>query len=293
MNTGASAASSSAIFASQLGNDRPDRGTRQPVDQWVDATRTGDARRVSILDASHKGQDQPGSYCSVRVDQRLVDQLVDAASIGNARQVMLYVATLRKNRRNDDECLDLMLARHGKTGDTALHAAIRKNQVDVVGAIAKLALGIGDPHFHSEKMSRLLARQNAEGHSPLEIGRLTPDIKAELLAMVSYIVTWPYCHAHDGYTAFPFWLECGCKVCDLCSDVAGLGGKCTICGEVLKTQRAIPDYDLIQEARQDVRKYSVLFEYLPVCPDCGDLAFPPFELQCGHVLCYNLRIEAR
>ena len=289
MNTGASAASLSAIFASQPGSGRPDRVNRQPVDQRVDAARTRDARRVTILDASHKGQDQPDSSCPVRVDPLLADQLIDTARIGNARQVMRYVATLRQNRQNDDECLNLMLARHGKTGDTALHAAIQNNHVDVVGAIAKLALGIGDPHFHGDRMSCLLARQNAEGRSPLEIGGLTPDIKAELLAMISYIVPWPYCHAHDGYTVFPFWRECGCKVCDLCPDVAGPGGKCTICGEVLKTQRTIPDYDLIQEARQDIREYSVLFngQYLPVCPDCGDLAFPPFELQCGHVLCYT------
>ena len=209
-------------------------------------------------------------------DQQLADQLVNAAAKGDAHQVIRAVAA---------NGLNILSKPHSETGNTALHAAIQNRHVEVVGAVTGLL--VQPTPSSTVNLRKLLDLKNNENHSPLEVGGLTPEIKTELLPCLSDL--WPFCSAHKGYIVFPYQQECGCRVCELCSNNVKSDVECATCSEYLNTKDTTPDYGPIAQAKRIIRKYPALFDEagLPVCPNCIKQAFPPFESQCGHVLCYT------
>ncbi|WP_419835666.1 hypothetical protein [Endozoicomonas atrinae] len=210
-------------------------------------------------------------------DQQLADQLVNAAAKGDTHQVIRAVAA---------NGLNILSNPHSETGNTALHAAIQNRHVEVVGAITGLL--VQPTPSSTVNLRKLLDLKNNENHSPLEVGGLTPEIKTELLPCLSG--RWPFCTTHKGYIVFPYQQECGCRVCALCSENIKSGdANCINCQEYLNEGSKMPDFGLMMDAKRDIRKYPVLFDGAdtPACPNCKSLAFPPFESQCGHVLCYT------
>ena len=229
-----------------------------------------DVTSRASLSASH-----PGNSCTAQNDQLIGKELVNAAANGNTRQVIRYVA---------DHGVNILSTRHREAGNTTLHAAIKNSHVEVVGAITGLLV---QPNpSRTINLRQLLDLKNQENHSPLEVGGITTTIKTELLACLSD--RWPFCSAHKEYIVFPNQQECGCTTCELCSENIKYGGVyCTNCPEYLVGGSIMPDFSQIMSAKRDIRKYPVLFAGadLPACPNCNNLAFPPFVSQCGHVLC--------
>ncbi|WP_211826736.1 protein phosphatase 2C domain-containing protein [Kistimonas asteriae] len=216
-------------------------------------------------------------------DRQLADQLVNAAEKGDSHKVIRAVAA---------NGLNILSTHHSETGNTALHVAIKNSHVEVVGAITGLLVNPDPNPSSSVSLQTLLALQNNESQSPLEVGDITPEIKTELLAGLSDL--WLFCGRHNGYMVIPYQQKaCGCRVCELCAQTPQTDYvTCTNCPRYLRKDDTFKDTGMLREVKNQIKKYQVLFEGegIPACPgDCQSksLAYPPFESQCGHVLCYN------
>ena len=215
-----------------------------------------------------------GNRSSSGSKQQFADQLISAVAQGDPWRVIHAVT---------DEGLEVLSVQHSETGNTVLHTAIQNSRVDVVGVITGLL--VRSASSSTPQFREILKLKNKQGQTPLEVGGLTSAIKTELLAGLSDL--WMFCADHGEFAVSVVQKACGCRVCEVCSDNVEAGTKCGSCLEYLDTAETHRDHGRIMEVRRNINDYDALFdgEGLPVCPNCLELAFPPFDFLCGHVLC--------